>query len=283
MGVAFFLLCDYVRLFFYRFMEEPEAIDFLSALVPFTIIVFIIAVGVILLTQQFRKNLFKQQLAKEGLKNQHQQALLQTSIEVQEQERKRIAQDLHDELGATLSISRMQLLQLERQLTNGNDEQTEQLKQVRENVEGALSSTRRISHELMPVQLVNGGLVSMLQTQAKQVNDAGNLEVMVEVNEDFIDLPWTTQVGLYRVFAELLNNTLKHANASLVKINLEQVEQKLSFHYKDNGNGLPEDLSHAGLGLKGLEGRVKALNGELQYGNEPQGGFFAQIVVELGK
>lgn len=262
-------------------MEESQAIDFLSALVPFTIIVFIIAVGVILLNQQFRKNLFKQQLAKEELKNQHQQALLQTSIEVQEQERKRIAQDLHDELGAALSISRMQLLQLEGQLANDTGKEASQLKQLRENVEGALSSTRRISHELMPAQLVNGGLVSMLQTQAKQVTEAGNVQVEVHSSGDMKQMTWTVQLGLYRVFSELLNNTLKHAHASKIDLQIQNQKETLTFKYQDNGKGLPEDLSHSGLGLKGLEGRVKALNGELHFGNGPQGGFYAEIELKL--
>ena len=77
----------------------------METLLPLAGIVFLIALGVVLLYQQFQKSLYKQQLEKEAIKSQHQQALLATTIKVQEDERKRIAQDLHDELAATLSLS----------------------------------------------------------------------------------------------------------------------------------------------------------------------------------
>lgn len=69
-----------------------------------------------MLTQQFRKNLYKQKLEHEELKNKHQMDFLRSSIQVREEERKRITRDMHDELGATLSITRMHLLQMERQM-----------------------------------------------------------------------------------------------------------------------------------------------------------------------
>ena len=95
-------------------MEDLEKLNLLSTLIPFALIVFVITIGVVLLNQQFRKKLFKQQLEQENLKIVHQEKLLQTAVKVQEDERKRIARDLHDELGAMLSIGRMQLVELEK-------------------------------------------------------------------------------------------------------------------------------------------------------------------------
>src|SRR2546421_9007317 len=96
-------------------MEQAQDVNFFYTLLPTAGIVFAIAVGVIFLYLHFRKNLFQQMLEQEEMKNKYQNDLLRSSIEVQEEERKRIAQDMHDELGATLSIARMQLVQIEQQ------------------------------------------------------------------------------------------------------------------------------------------------------------------------
>ena len=95
-------------------METEHHITFIETLFPFVGMVFLIAAGVVFLTQQFRKNLYREQIKQEALKNQHRLELLRSGILIQEQERKRIAQDMHDDLGAVLSISRMHLLQAER-------------------------------------------------------------------------------------------------------------------------------------------------------------------------
>ena len=146
-------------------MEATEQLTFLKILLPFAGIAFIIAIGVILINQQFRKKLHDEMLKQEQLKSQHQLNMLRSSIQVQEAERKRIAQDLHDELGATLSIARMQLVQLEDQ--NKQDKNLETaLQRVRMATEASLASMRRISHQLMPPQLERFGLVTTMETVA---------------------------------------------------------------------------------------------------------------------
>ncbi len=89
-------------------MGADNQVTFINTLLPFAGILFLIALGVVFLTQQFRKNLYRQQLEQEELKKKHQVELLRSNIQAQEEERKRIAQDMHDELGAALSITRMQ-------------------------------------------------------------------------------------------------------------------------------------------------------------------------------
>ena len=257
-------------------MEESQASELASVLISFSLIVFIIAIGVVLLTWQFRKNLFKQQLEQEALKLAHQKDLLQTSIEVQEEERKRIAKDLHDELGAALSMGRMWLLQLERQ------EQVDPQKvvEVRELLENALNSSRRISHQLMPLQLSNLGLEKALRAVLDRAQEVGELDVKMDVGA-LEGLPGPVELGLYRVFTELINNTLKHAEASEITLSIRQEDKALICSYTDNGKGLSSHHEKKGLGLKSMEGRVSALNGTWEGGNRQAGGFFAQIEIRL--
>lgn len=259
-------------------MDEASNIALFESLVPLIALVVIIALGVIALVQQFQRSLFKQRLEQEALKNNHQQDLLRTSITVQEKERQRIAGDLHDELGARLSMTLMQVKQAqESQATNSE----EVLPQLQSQLEEALTATKRISYELMPPQLVNLGLYKALLVLIEEARQAGPLQIKLTKAGDPNLLPWSVQLGLYRMISELLNNTLKHAEASKVTIELRQEEGTIHCHYQDNGKGLSKTLSNPGLGLQSLEGRASSLNGELEWSPPNTSGFWAKIELPL--
>lgn len=254
--------------------------NFVALLAPLAGMIFIIAVGVILLNQQFQKKLIQQQLAKEELKNKHQTELLHTAIQAQEDERKRIAQDLHDELSAALSISRMQMVQLENLSIDEFDKIATDLPQIRSNIESALTSTRRISHELMPPHLVNLGLINALEELIHQVEKTGQLEVSItSVNDS--DFSWPVKIGLFRIFSELINNTLKHAEASHATINIFSLSGELHCEYQDNGIGMQYTSSSKGIGMKSIEGRTKALGGKFSYESQNPEGFYIKIILPI--
>lgn len=165
-------------------METSENINLISTILPFSAIIFLIVLGVLLLNQQFNKKLYSQKLEKEKLKAQHQFELLQSSIAVQEEERKRIARDLHDELGAALSMTRMHLMQIEQQNTEQGTDLTTRLQNVRSMTEKALASMRRISHELMPPQLESFGLLQTLNTVASELNKLDQLRIEIIAPEN---------------------------------------------------------------------------------------------------
>jgi len=258
-------------------MEEPEAHQFFINLIPFWIIILVISAGVILLTRKFRQGLSKQRLEKEVLKNRYQQELLRTSIDIQEKERKRIAHDLHDELGARLSMALMRLKQHPDPTPITPEQTAEILEQLEDQLELALQATKRISYELMPPQLVNLGLYQALKVRAEDARKAGNLMVNMKKTGDPDTMPWPMQLAMYRILSELLNNTLKHAEATEVSIELVVDKGHLLCLYCDNGKGMSDEIKGAGLGLQSLEGRASALNGTLEYGNAHDGGFWAEI------
>lgn len=262
-------------------MEKHSEIDLLSALLPFSLILFIIALGVVLLSQQFNKNLYKQRLKHEELKNKSQQELLRVSIDTQENERKRIARDLHDELGTTLSLIRMQLVQLEEHPDDPKFK--EKLGESREITESAIAAIRRISHLLLPPQLTAFGLVQTLQTLCKQVSTMNGIACTLSVDTPFPKLQANMELGLYRVCMELIQNTIKHADATAIHLWLGVTGTSITFHYTDNGKGLPESTSSTGMGHKNCEARVQALNGHLKIGNQNENGMFVQITIPLEK
>lgn len=262
-------------------MEEPQKIALLYTLLPLSVVIFIIVLGVVLLNQQFNKRLYRQKLEAEELKIRYQQELLRTSIDVQETERKRIARDLHDELGAALAMARMHLVQLER----GQQEPQkllQSLAEIREMTESAIATTRRISHELLPPQLERFGLLQTLQVLKQQLNGLDALEIIISAPPEFPRFPIALEIGIYRSCLELLQNTLKHAQATRIRMELQLLPEinELRLIYTDNGKGLPETAS-GGLGHKNIEARITAIGGTVETGNHITGGMQAILHVPL--
>ncbi|UTW62794.1 hypothetical protein KFE98_01155 [bacterium SCSIO 12741] len=258
-------------------MEEQQTLELIHTLTLFGIIVFVIALGVVVLNYQFRKSLFKQKLRQEELKSKHRKELLKNSLEAQEKERERLSEDLHDELGAALAISKMRLQQLEKKVP----QELEEIAGIREAVEHALESSRRISHELMPPHFARMGLETALLSRIDQVEKASGLNVEAALAPGLIELPTEMQLSVYRVFSELIHNSIKHAKAFRVEISLIKDQQKLFGRYSDDGKGLSEDYQKDGLGLKNMEGRISAWSGTLEYGNQESGGFFLRFQIPL--
>lgn len=255
-------------------METNPQIALKEILIPLTIVLFIIALGVVLLYQQYQKRLYVQKLDKEALKSAHQQELLKHAVLIQEQERKNIAADLHDELGAALSIIRMNLVMMdEKDFPNRGN-----LVQL---TETAIAATRNISHQLMPPQLVAFGLIKTLEPFINTVNNANKIKIDFEVSS-LPDLSWLASLGLYRIIIELINNSVKHAGASNIWLKLYCKDGNLQCRFSDDGHGLPPpQFMNGGLGLRNIEARVSAMEGRLDFGNSEAGGFSASIQIPL--
>lgn len=243
--------------------EVAADIELLNIVWPLIIIIFFIASGVFLLNQQFQKNLYRQKLKQEELLNKHKVELLQSNIEVQEAERKRIAKDLHDELGATLSIAKMHLARLEQMHPEIGSEDKISLSGIRMIIDSSITSVRQISHHLMPNQLEAFGLVRALESLVDQINSSKQIEIALNISDTDKRFAWEKELSLYRICMELIQNTLKHSKANHVHIELQDEGDQLMIHYKDDGIGLPENMVH-GLGLKSIEARIKSVGGSLE-------------------
>ena len=240
-------------------MEPATEINFLNTLLPLAAILFIIAIGVVLLYQQFHKNLYRNLLEKEELEKKYQHDLLYSSIQVQELERKRIAHDLHDEIGAMLTTSKLYFNQI------GPGQAEEKLAELNSKMnflfDEMLANIRRISHDLRPVVLEKLGLKIAIESTCEKLIEAG-------ISCDFsYDVPAVisneAELLLYRIIQELIGNTIKHANAGNICIELFTHDNLLKLHYRDNGTGFDENGIEHGLGLKSIESRLSILDGKM--------------------
>jgi PAS domain S-box-containing protein len=190
-----------------------------------------------------------------------QQQIVDTIVQVEERERRKLAGDLHDEIGPQLASLRIYLASLAKNGLNNN--QLSIYKTITDLLENTTSSVREISANLSPSMLAKYGLTSAINAECDYIRML--LYVDFHHNLKKIRLDEKIEIMIYRIVKELLNNSKKYAEATMVTIDLIYINEQLTLIYTDNGNGFDyEKIKQSGkatLGLSNIEMRVKSLNG----------------------
>ncbi len=183
-------------------------------------------------------------------------------MQTQEEERKTIARELHDEVGQTLTGLRLGLGGLDRLAGNKEalQEQTAELKSL---AEQTLRAVRDIAVGLRP-SVLDLGLVPAIQWQARRFSTYSGVPATVSYEGRLDEIPEEYRTCIYRVVQECLTNALKHANAKAVKVELREANSVLEVAVSDDGNGFQNGGLRAGMGLIGMEERVRELGGNLR-------------------
>ncbi|MCY2687612.1 AAA family ATPase [Salinimicrobium sp. TH3] len=186
---------------------------------------------------------------------------IEAVIESQENERQRIARDLHDSLGQTLALSKINLsrlhpdsLELEHRIL---------IDQVMNLIDEGCTDVRMISHNLMPPDLDNKSLKEILENLIEKNRQSRKIEYSFRSYGSGDDISVAGKYTLYRVLQEILQNIIKHASASSVTISLTTNNEFVNLLVEDNGKGFDTNLTGLGLGLKNIHSRIKLLNGHL--------------------
>lgn len=218
--------------------------------------------------QQLRRDL-EQQKAMQELKDEMQRQMLESALEVQEVERIRIAKDLHDEVGAMLSVTKMSFNQLLRKLDNAEDLAV-MGKQTRELLEQSIGQVRRISKELVPSTLEEFGLILSVDEFIQKVHLASTTSFTfshegISEKERFDK---KIELTIYRLIQELVNNALKHSEATEITLKLAKSNNKIIFNFTDDGKGFDfaaiRNDPKSGLGLRNMESRLSVINGTIE-------------------
>ncbi|MFN3488880.1 MAG: sensor histidine kinase [Emticicia sp.] len=223
---------------------------------------------VIVYQQQQLKQKYEQQKAMQDLKSEMQRQMLESALEVQEVERVRIAKDLHDEVGAMLSVTKMSFNQLLRKLDSAED-LAKMGKQTRELLEQSISQVRRISKELVPSTLEEFGLILSIDEFIQKVHLASTTSFTFS-HEGIAEkqrFDKKIELTIYRLIQELVNNALKHAEAQEITLKLTIEDNKIIFIFTDNGKGFDfaaiRNNPKSGLGLRNMESRLSVINGAI--------------------
>ena len=205
-----------------------------------------------------QKQKIHQQEVEELLKTQELTAI-NSMLEGQENERVRIAKDLHDRLGSMLTTAKWSFDGL---LESANNKLQEgPLEKASNMLDEAYQEVRKIAHNMVSGVLTKFGLVPALQELGKTISEGGKMDVKIYASglEDRIDNK--LEITIYRIVQELISNILKHAQASETIIQLTRTNGELNIAVEDNGKGFDPEQIKLGMGIKNMEARVQALNG----------------------
>ncbi len=212
-----------------------------------------------------RKNKLLAQSKIDGLQKQQRLAALDYVIQGQEEERSRMANDLHDSLGGLLTSVRHKMLALPQQVVSLSE--VDLYRQTSQLVSYACDEVRRISHDMMPASLVSLGLADAIEDLSNEIESSHDLTVTFHASGALDHLPARVNVSIYRIIQEIGTNCIKHAQAKEMRIELKQEgDQRLELRIADDGNGFDWEAARkqGGLGLKSIESRVKYLDGDLK-------------------
>lgn len=211
-----------------------------------------------------------------------QKQLLHAVIESQEVERKRIGEDLHDEIGGTLSAIKL-MLSAAKQNINDRDV----LLPAKQLIDKMIIDVRNIAHDLSPPGLTMFGLYHTVEAFISLINKTGEIEILIS-HQPLIEKRIFTEkveLALFRIITQLIANTLKHANATQISLVFKPNDDHLTIEYTDNGKGF--DLSiltkHHGIGMQNIKSRLQMIEAIYTLESSPTKGFKINIVCPIRK
>lgn len=197
----------------------------------------------------------------------------------QEEERKRIAKDLHDGLGVLLSTAKMQFTSI----VDKSPENKPMIDKATKLLEQAAGDVRRISHNMMPGLLTRFGLYEAAEDLIEQLDETEGVSATCEITGNTKRLPENTEIMLYRILQEMVNNTIKHAQAKTIRLKMKILPELLELSYSDDGKGfiVAEKTDLKSIGLSSIRSRVNFLNGKLKIESSPGAGTTYSVKIPI--
>jgi len=249
-----------------------------------TLGMLLLAVGLILFIIFHQRRVMRFQMRMQEMEAEQQKILLRASIKLQEEERQRLAADLHDDAGPLLATAR---LYLNENLVNMDKAtQMQSIYNAKQIIDETIQLIRNISHSLMPPTLKNFGLESAINDFFQKINGAGSMNVNSRFHDYKVRLKAEKELIVFRVIQELVNNILKHSNASFIHLTQHDAEDKIILRLHHDGKGLTQkefirlSRNRDGLGLKNIQSRLRVIHSDILYEQDASQTFF-KVTLEI--
>ena len=234
--------------------------------------------------EQRRRSMQEDKQRLEGIVEERTAALSELSNHLQvvrEEEKAKLARDIHDELGGILVSAKMDVAWVEKRLRERDPESAAKLDRTLQTLDDGVQTKRRIIEELRPTLLDNLGLPAALDWQVHEICDRAGLACTLVMPPEDTSIEPQVAIALYRIVQEALTNIVKYAKAKHVGVDLGVAADGLTLVIDDDGIGIPADsqdnrLSH---GIVGMRQRVRALHGEFSIGRRPEGGTVIEVTI----
>jgi len=227
-----------------------------------------------------RKKIIEKELEKKSLEIKYQKEIIQSIIVTQEKERKRIAQDLHDDISSKLNV-----INLNANLLKDGELNPKEFSLINNNIleatDKTLESARKIAHNLLPPILEKFGLKDAIEELADSFSNSKKITINYNLDYPKSYLKPEKELHLFRIIQELINNSLRHGKAKNSSVHFSLENNKLLFNYSDDGIGFNlKDINHKkGLGMQNIQSRVSLLQGNYKVYTAKNDGFKMEIII----
>jgi signal transduction histidine kinase len=223
------------------------------------IALIIIMVFILLAYKLFTERIIKEKKRQHDLEMQHQKNIALEGTLIQEEERKRMAVLIHDDIGNRLNILSLWIHNLDAE----NKEATEKI--ISKQISELIDSARSISYSLYPVNLEKLGLI--LYIEELITNLSKTIKITLNVNSEYQKKDIFTEVQLYRIIQEFTTNVIKHSTATEITIYIRDTPKSLTMVIIDNGNSFEYNQVKKGMGIKNIESRLQSLDAVYKWKN----------------
>ncbi|HMZ46303.1 MAG TPA: histidine kinase [Chitinophagaceae bacterium] len=249
-----------------------------------TIGMILLATSIILFAIFHQRRVMRFQQRIQQMEVEHQKMLLKASIKLQEEERTRLAADLHDDAGPLLATAKLYLN--DNFVNLDKTAQMHSLFNAKQIIDDTIQLIRNISHSLMPPTLKNFGLSSAVNDFFQKISNSGSLNASSKFHDYKTRLKSDKELILFRVIQELVNNVLKHSKASFIHLTQHDVEEKVILRLHHDGFGLTQEEflrytnEKEGLGLKNIQSRLRVIHGDILYEKDSSQSLY-KVTIEI--
>jgi signal transduction histidine kinase len=251
-----------------------------------TIGMLALTIGLIVFISFHQRKVIRYQQQLQQLEHDQQKTLLNASIRLQEEERQRIAADLHDDAGPLLATARLYLN--ENFVNLDKQTQLQSIYNAKQIIDDTIQLIRNISHSLMPPTLKNFGLESAVNDLFQKISGSGSMNASSRFHDYRERLKPENELIIFRIIQELVNNILKHSNASFIHLTQNTSGQRFFIRLHHDGRGLTQadfeklGKSNVGLGLKNIQSRLKVLQGRIFFEKDMSQTYY-KVTIELNR